>query len=221
MSTRLVSEPDFVANHLLPKVKEAASVLKVSNLLDFHVEKRIDGGRADLVVERAGKGLFVIEAKYKKKVAGIVRDIEPRDPEVIRQAANYASTGGYLYYGTCNPKRLILFQLKPGVKAFESEVASFDLNQEPHWAEEALKIVLGIIPARAKPLDDLLVSALHEAFADLYEEFLTSLRAKLKDGEFKSKFEEWLKDQGIEYNDENIRKIAEQTTYLQINKLLF
>jgi hypothetical protein len=33
-------------------------------------------------------------------VAGIVRDIEPRDPEVVKQAVNYA---------TCNPKRLLLF----------------------------------------------------------------------------------------------------------------
>jgi len=78
--------------------------------MEFHVEKRINGDKANLVVERAGRGLLVVEAKYKKKVAGLVRDIEPRDPEVVKQVVNYASLGGYPYYATCNPKRIILFQ---------------------------------------------------------------------------------------------------------------
>ncbi|MBS7288935.1 MAG: hypothetical protein KIH01_09435, partial [Candidatus Freyarchaeota archaeon] len=46
-------------------------------------------------------------------------------------------------------------------------------------------------------------------------------RERLKDINFKERFQDWLKDQGLELSDENIRKIAEQTTYLQINKLLF
>jgi len=221
MSTRLVSEPDFVANHLLPKFKEVAGVLNVLNQVDYHVEKRIDGGRADLVAERAGKGLLVLEAKYKKKVGLVARDIEPRDPEVVAQAANYATLGGYMYFGTCNLKRIILFQMKPGVKAFESEAVSFDFDETPNWAEEVLKVILGLVPVKAKALDDSLVSALHEAFTDLYEEFLSSLREKLKEKSFEEQFEDWLQSQWIEYDDENIRKVAEETTYLQINKLLF
>ncbi len=221
MSTRLVSEPDFVANRLLPKFKEAAGVLNVLSQIDYHVEKRINGDRADLVAERAGKGLFVLEAKYKKKVGNIERDIEPRDPEVVKQAANYATLGGYLYYGTCNLKRIVLFQMKPGVKAFESEVASFDFDENPKWAEDVLKIALGLVPVKAKALDDSLVSALHEAFTDLYIEFLSSLRERLKNEVFKSRFEDWFGNQGIEYGEENVRKVAEETTYLQINKLLF
>ena len=58
MSVRLVSEPDFVDQVLLPKFKEAAKALSASTL-NFHVEKRIDGGKADLVTERSGKGLLV------------------------------------------------------------------------------------------------------------------------------------------------------------------
>jgi len=221
MQASLVSEPDFIANILLPRLKEAAAALKTSDLLEFHVEKRIDGDKADLVVERAGRGLLVIEAKYRKKVAGRIRDIEPRDPEVVKQAVNYASLGGYPYYATCNPKRMILFQLRPGVRAYESEVASFEFNETPNWNEVLLKIVLGMVPARAKPLDDTLVSALHEAFSDLYGEFLSSLREKIKDRKFSDDLHEWLESQGMDFSDENIRKIAAQATYLQINKLLF
>jgi hypothetical protein len=55
MPISLVSEPDFVANILLPRVKEAAGALKISSLMEFHVEKRINGDKADLVAERAGR----------------------------------------------------------------------------------------------------------------------------------------------------------------------
>ncbi|MGC8937015.1 MAG: hypothetical protein ACP5KV_06630, partial [Candidatus Methanomethylicaceae archaeon] len=219
MPAILVSESDFVTNKLFLDIKVAAKSLGIS--LDIHTEKRIDSGKADLVVEQAGKRLLLLEAKYKKRVGSVEHLIEPRDPNVIAQAVNYAVLGGYSFYATCNPKRLVLFKVIPGMRAYESEVASIDIEGNPGWAESLLKIVLGIVPVTTKALDDSLVALLHEAFLDLKEEFSYSLKEKLKDEEFKEQFEEWLKDQGLEYNDENVRKIAEQTTYLQINKLLF
>ncbi len=179
-SSRYVSERDFVAQYLLSKIKESARVIQVADLLDFHIEKRINGGTADLVVEKAGRGLFLIEAKFKKKVGSVERDIEPRDPEVIRQAVNYAAIGGYPYYITCNAKRLILFQLKPSVKAIESEIASFEYERDSNWSETLLKIVLAILPAQLKPLHDTLVDILHEAFNDLSPEFQQALEQKLR-----------------------------------------
>lgn len=220
MPALLVSESDFVTNRLFFDLKVASKQLDVQ--LDFHTEKRIDGGKADLVVEKAGKGLLVLEAKYKKKVGRAERLIEPRDPDVVAQAVNYATLGGYPYYATCNPKRLVLYKVIPGKKAYESEVASIEIAGNPGWAEEALKIVLGVVPASAKAVDDSLVEMLHEAYADLKEEFLASLKEKLvKDEAFRARFQEWLEAQGIEYGDESVRSVAEQTTYLQINKLLF
>jgi type I restriction-modification system DNA methylase subunit len=221
MLNKPVSEQDFVSNFILQKFREGAGILKVLDKIDFHVEKPIDGGRADMVVDRGGKGMLVLEAKFKKKIAHIERDIEPRDPEVITQAINYANIGGYPYYCTCNARRIVLFKVIAGKKAVESEVGSFEYAKTPYWAEEILKLALGIIPAKAKPLDDALVGALHEAFSDLYDQFLFSLKQKRKSGEFKNRFSDWLASQGIEDDDDNIRKIAEQTTYLQLNKLLF
>jgi len=220
LPSRFVSERDFVANSLLPRLKEAARLVGISDVVDFHVEPSING-TPDLTAERAGKRLFVVEAKFKKKIGRIERDIEPRDPSVVDQAVNYAVHGGFPYYATCNSKRLILFQLKPGVKAYESEVASFEYERSPDWAQNLLKTVLELIPVRLKPLDDTLVDTLHEAFNDLYPEFLASLKAKLRDRKFRERYEEWLESQGIEPTDESSRIIAEQTTYLQINKLLF
>lgn len=221
MSNRSLSEQDFVSNYILQKLREAAGVLKVLDKIDFHVEKPIDGGRADLVIDRAGKGLLVLEAKFKKRIGYIERDIEPRDPEVISQAVNYANIGGYIYYCTCNIKRIVLFKVIPGKKAVESEIASFEYSKTPYWAEDVLKLALGLIAAKTKPLDDSLVSALHEAFSDLYDQFLISLKRELKTKEFRERFSDWLANQGIEENDDNTRKIAEQITYLQLNRLLF
>ena len=140
-----VSEPDFVSNFVLQKFREGAGVLKILDKIDFHVEKPIDGGRADLVVDRGGKGMLVLEAKFKKKIARVERDIEPRDSEVIVQAVNYANIGGYPYYGTCNAKRIVLFKVIAGKKAVESEIASFEYTKTPYWAEEILEDMQDIL----------------------------------------------------------------------------
>ncbi len=108
MSSRFASERDFVARFLYPSLKEASSELGVSDVIDFSIEKRVDG-IADLVAERGGERIFVIEAKFKKKVGTVERDIEPRDPLVVSQAVQYAVIGGFPFYATCNVKRLILF----------------------------------------------------------------------------------------------------------------
>ncbi len=221
MPAQLVSESDFVTNRLFFDLKTAAKGLGMDRIIDLHTEVRIDGGKADLVVEHSMKRTLVLEAKYKKKIGRVERLIEPRDPDVVAQAVQYATLGGYPFYATCNPKRLVLFKVMPGKKAYESEIASIEIQGNPGWAEEVLNVVLGVTPVSAKAVDDSLVELLHEAYEDLKDEFLASLRERLNDGTFRERFEEWLKSQGIEYNDENVRKAAEQTTYLQINKLLF
>lgn len=220
ISSRFVSERDFVANYLLPKLKEANRVLGKDNVVEFHVEKAVNG-TADLTAEKGGRGLFVLEAKFKKKIGKIKHDIEPRDPDVVNQAVNYAVLGGFPYYLTCNAKRIILFQLRPGIRAYQSEIASYDYVANPNWAEEILKATLELVPIRLKPLDDTLVDTLNEAFSDLYPEFFSSLKDRLKDKKFRDKYIDWLESQGIEFNDANNKSIARQSTYLQINKLLF
>jgi len=53
-----------------------------------------------------------------------------------------------------------------------------------------LKTVLELIPVQLKLLDDTLVDILHEAFNDLYPEFLASLKMELKKKQFKKKYNE-------------------------------
>jgi hypothetical protein len=102
-------------------------------------------GVPDLIAEKGGRRLYVIEAKYKKRVGNTERDIEPRDPEVIKQAARYAFNGGYPWYATTNDKRLVLFQVISGKRPEESIIASFDFAKNPNWNEQFLNYVLGII----------------------------------------------------------------------------
>lgn len=217
---RFASERDLVARYILPKLEEASKVLGYSDAIDLYVEKSING-TPDLSLYRGGKELFLIEAKFKKKSGSVEFDIEPRDPEVIQQAVNYAVNGGFTYYATCNARRLILFQLRAGKKPHESEIVTFEYDKNPKWAEEVLKYVLGLVEVKLKAVDETLVDLLHETFEDLYPEFFDALKEKLSDSKFKKKYIEWLESQGIEFNDQTNRLIASQTTYLQLNKLLF
>jgi type I restriction enzyme M protein len=220
-----VSEDDFVANKLLPDLKEAARQIGIDSVLDFHKNVRIDDiGWADVTISKGGKEVLVVEAKFKKKSGRIERDIEPRDPEVIKQAVGYAANGGFPYYATCNAARLVLFQMRPGYTPYESEVASYDYT--PDWAVSLLKFAVGLQIISLKAPDDTLVSTLREAFADLWPEFLKSLEKRLssnseKDKKFAKKYKDWLADQGLQFNAESNRKIARETAYLQINKLVF
>lgn len=219
-SNRFVSERDFVARYLLPTLKTASEEMGVSDIVEIYIEKSVDG-IADLVAEKAGKHLFVIEAKFKKKVGSVERDIEPRDPEVIRQAVQYAVYGAFPFYCTCNVKRLILFQHNPNVRVVESEVASYEYAQSPGWAKSILEIALGLVPIHLKPMDDNLVDTLHETFNDLYPEFLKSLKQRLRVKKFNERYAEWLESQSLESSDETNRLVAAQATYMELNKFLF
>ena len=202
-------------------MKEAATAMGVSDILDFHFDVPVDGGIADLFAEKSGKRLFVVEAKFKKKAGRVERDIEPRDPEVVDQAVRYAVYGGFPFYLTCNTKRIILYQMQTGKSPFESEIGAFEYQLTPTWAEEILKLTLGRVPIRFKAIDDTLVDTLHEAFNDLQPEFMSSLLEVLHNKKFNERYTDWLEAQGLPFDDETNRLIAEQSGYLQLNKLLF
>ena len=221
LSTRYASERDFVAQFILPKIKAAATVLDVTDVMDFAVEKKVHNLIMDFAAERVGIPVFLVEAKFKKGSGKNEVDIEPRDPDVVSQAVNYAALGGYPYYATCNLRRLVLYRLQPGVGAFESEVARFDFGQNTDWAERVLKITLGKEKAEPKPLDDTLVEILFEAYNDLYPEFLDSLKLKLEQLEFSERFVDWIQRQGQELSDETVLRVASQATYMELNKFLF
>ncbi len=214
------SERDFVANYLLPELKEAAKEIGILDSIEFHVEKPVNG-IADLTAEKSGKRLFLIEAKFKRKGGNIERNIEPRDPEVVKQAASYAMMGGYPYYATCNTKRVIIFKIRPGYKPYESEITSFEYDRQIDWVTEFLRVVMEIVPARLKPLDETLVEIMHEAFRDLYPKLFQSFNSKLLEERFHNEYLSWLENQGKEFTPETNRLVIEQATYLQLTKLLF
>ena len=219
---RFRSEADLVAKYLYPKLDEASRILGMDNVIDLHVNPNNMIGIPDIIAEKGGKGLYVVEAKYKKKVGRIERDIEPRDPDVIRQAVGYAAGNGYPWYATANAKRLILFQMIPGKRPEECIVATFEYQTYPRWYEEFLRYILGIVSAKLKPIGEILVETLLEAYRDLYPEFLDSLQQKVQvDDNFRTEYVVWLESQGLSHNDGTDRTIASQTTYLQLNKLLF
>ena len=80
------SERDFVARFILPKLQEAGQSLGVHDVVDIYFEKT-QNGTPDISIENGGKRLFLIEAKFRKKIGKLERDIEPRDPAVIDQVS--------------------------------------------------------------------------------------------------------------------------------------
>jgi len=109
----------------------------------------------------------------------------------------YANLGGYPNYCTCNPKRLVMFKVMSGKRIYKSEVASIEFKKNSKWAEEVLKITLEIVPSRQSRRR--LVSSLQKTFTDLYGEFLAYLRERLKEGDFRARFDKWLRDQRLEF----------------------
>ena len=219
--SHFASERDFVARFLLPNLEEAAKRIGVDKEVDFAVEPHADGGPPDLTITRGGKGVLVVEAKFKKKIGRIERDIEPRDPQVVEQAVRYAVRDGFPFYATCNARRFVLFQLRPGMKSIESELLSVEYVLTKSWPQDVLLLALGRKSPELKPADTALVDTFHEAFADIAPELFLSLKLRLNDNKFAERFQEWLGSQGIEPEEIAYRTIAEQTTYLQMNKILF
>ncbi|MDG6971368.1 MAG: N-6 DNA methylase [Nitrososphaerota archaeon] len=220
-SGEFASERDFVARYLLPTLEAASHTIGTIGELDFSVEPHAEGGSPDLTVTRGGKGVLVIEAKFKKKVGSVERDIEPRDPHVVEQAIRYAVRDGFPFYATCNARRLVLFQLRPGVKAYESELLTVEYSTAKAWAKEILLLALGRKKGSLKPADAVLIDTFHEAFIDLAPELLISLKLRLREKDFSKRFQEWLESQGMATEESTYRLVAEQTTYLQMNKILF
>jgi len=76
------SESDFVSRYLLQVIGNAIKALDSST--SIHVEKPIPGrGRADLTVERVGRGVLVVEAKFVRKTKAGGREVQAELDRVV------------------------------------------------------------------------------------------------------------------------------------------
>jgi len=184
-------------------------------------------GRPDLVVEAIDKGkkisLLVIETK--RKVPFIDRKFDPYSKDVIRQASSYAVELGAPYFATCNGEVLVLFDtFTAGVPLPQRRLKHYRVYFEEAFAKTILEEVCRFRRGIGKwlELDDVFLQRLRTFHTFITPFILQSLNQRLKeDVKFKEEYVRWLKSQLFEYSPERNESIAEQLSYMLMNRLTF
>lgn len=183
-----------------------------------------DVGRADLVLfDKNNKSWLVIEVKSTKQTN------DPYSPKVIVQALKYASYLGSYYIATCDGRYFVLFDNKElGVPFWQRKrLPPYDLSKFKTLDDFAFKVLSDIAKLEEgvekwQGIDEAFISrlkTLHELFTPYIFKSIKSVLAR--DPKFKEKYEEWLDEQGLKINEETHKKIAIETAYILINKILF
>ena len=199
-----------------------------TQFVDIKVEPNING-RPDLVIEAVEKTrakkmpLLVIETK--RKVPYRDPRFDPYSIDVIKQAVGYANQMGAPYFATCNGEIMVVFEtFKPGVPLIQRRMKQYKVFFEDEFArivlKELVRFKLGV--GRWLPLDDLFVERLRSFHRFITPLMYDALTVKLKeDDKFKKEYIRWLKSQMFEYSNKVNETIAEQISYLLMNKIAF
>ena len=195
---------------------------------DIVPEKSVGSGFADLVVEADGRPFCVIEAKREPEGTPS-RDIDPYATPVIEQAARYALHLGTEYFATYNGDYLVLFRtFERGTNLLDRRTRAYEVTDigtfAPHFLEQLAGVDQDIV--EWDPHRDAFVSRLKTFHDVIKDEFDDALRNKLGTGEFDSRFETWVNDQGwSDRYDEDPDVVqatfTSQAAYLLMNKLVF
>ena len=199
-----------------------------TQFVDIKVEPNING-RPDLVIEAVEKTrarklpLLVIETK--RKVPYRDPRFDPYSIDVIKQAVGYANQMGAPYFATCNGEIMVVFEtFKPGVPLIQRRMKQYKVFFEDEFARIVLKEVVRFKLGVGKwlPLDDIFVERLRSFHRFITPLMYEALIKKLKEDEkFKKEYIRWLKSQMFEYSDKVQETIAEQMSYLLMNKIAF
>jgi len=199
-----------------------------TQFVDIKFEPTING-RPDLVIEAVEKTrarklpLLIIETK--RKVPYRDPRFDPYSIQVIKQAAGYANQMGAPYFATCNGEIMVVFEtFTPGVPLIQRRLKQYKVFYEEEFArivlKELVRFKLGV--GKWLPLDDIFVERLRSFHRFITPFMYEALTEKLKeDKKFKKEYNNWLKSQMFEYSDKTNETIAEQMSYLLMNKIAF
>ena len=199
-----------------------------TQFVDIKVEPNING-RPDLVIEAVEKTrakkipLLVIETK--RKVPYRDPRFDPYSIDVIKQAVGYANQIGAPYFATCNGEVMVVFEtFTPGIPLIQRRLKQYKVFFEDEFArivlKELVRFKLGV--GKWLPLDDIFVERLRSFHRFITPLMYDALMNKLKEDEkFKKEYIRWLKSQMFEYSSKANETIAEQISYLLMNKIAF
>jgi len=199
-----------------------------TQFVDIKVEPTING-RPDIVIEAVEKTkarklpLLVIETK--RKVPYRDPRFDPYSIEVIKQAVGYANQMGAPYFATCNGEIMVVFEtFTPGVPLIQRRLKQYEVFWEEEFARTVLKELVRFKLGVGKwlPLDDIFVERLRSFHRFITPFMLEALDGKLREDEkFREQYIRWLKSQMYEFSDKVNEMIAEQMSYVLMNKIAF
>ncbi len=188
---------------------------------------------------RSNRVLLVLEAKLP--IYDVYDEDELKEP-ARRKAANRRSK----YFACLNFKKLVWYntekanQMRPEeeqiVEKYDlCDIYNLDeLEYTRHAAQIKKQLTLflrklqaihtGKEPEPRHAIDDLLIGRIHEKIRVLSIHYQHSIEDQYRsDKEFKNKLRRWFIDQGWEFSGQahDFEKIAHQTAYLLVNKILF
>jgi methylase of polypeptide subunit release factors len=181
-------------------------------------------GRADLVLfDKSKNPWLVIETKSTLEAN------DPYSPKVIDQAMGYANWIGAYYFATCGGKTFVLFDNKEkGISFWERKrTPPLDLRRIRNLDDVAERVLHHIVDLDHGKLpwcgiDEAFVYRLRDLHGKLVNPFTEAIvKARKTSGGFRSQYDRWVKEQGLEPTVETNSRIGTQAAYLLINKILF
>lgn len=200
------------------------------------VEVMKDKKRADvLLYDAKGNCILIIEVKRPHEI--------PSDPEIVQQAYSYADgykKAGLRSFATHNVNILILYDAltKQKVDQFsityvkELDEYSRKKNEIIESFRKILRWYVSFLEGEPpKPIDESIIEILHNYIQGIVSSTLLvneQINHYIKEVDYRSKFEGWLKDKGWEDPKGDKQRLedyavvlAKQFLYIYINKILF
>ncbi|MBI4722312.1 MAG: N-6 DNA methylase [Candidatus Stahlbacteria bacterium] len=203
--------------------------------------KGADGKYPDIVIYKSQVSrdiLCVIEAK--KPDFDVFNESELKEPahkKAVQRKAPYFATCNFQSLIWFNTERVTRMELVDRHNQYElSDIVNLDDIEEPRFKNpilneltrfltELVEVSTGKKPEPLLPIDELLIFYLHRKVYRLARYYTPIIRDTAhKDTQFRHNIDKWFVDQQWQFNpqqDSDYEKVARQTTYLLVNKILF
>ncbi|MDI6890164.1 MAG: N-6 DNA methylase [Thermodesulfovibrionales bacterium] len=196
----------------------------------------------DIVLYESPEGIDVLlVAEFKRPYFDPYDDTELKEParkKATKRKAKYFVTSNFqklIWFNTENVNRMEREEDQIVDEFHLSEIYDLDSIDEPQFKntiiknlesflEELVKVHTGKKPEPLKPIDEHLVFRLHYKVHRLSRFYRPIIRDKVhKDIEFRKNLKKWFIEQQWSFTDSeaDYEKVARQTAYLLVNKILF
>jgi len=214
--------------HVLKKVLEKNNYnIEGVKFVDVEPQKKVDSGRADLVVTIPSKSLLVIECKKKLEMAQAVKTMRQFDPlssRVIDQALNYAIRLGATMFATTNGNLIAVFSMPEKGEPFRIDKHRLLIKESPINEETVTELLVLVARVQAgltitkTPVDWAFIIRLRSFVNYLSSQLIQPTATRLSsDAAFQGRFEEFREKVG----GATVETYAREAAYILMNKIVF